>query len=159
MFEVAALTPLSNTIPTPQLTAVNAEISLGPNSSLPPDLDGMFPPPNLKGIYELNGDSLVYCVAPSGTARPKSFTVAKGSNHSLIRLERFSTGESEIEKAIRTLRGNVEKDSIGWITTAYVRGCTDELAKNLATLSKLKVLTLRHPNMSDDGYRSIVYFC
>jgi uncharacterized protein (TIGR03067 family) len=35
------------------------------------------------GIYELDGDTYKYCLAPAGKARPTAFTSKKGSGHSL----------------------------------------------------------------------------
>ena len=35
-------------------------------------------------IYELNGDTYKYCIAPAGKPRPKEFSSKPGSGHSLI---------------------------------------------------------------------------
>jgi uncharacterized protein (TIGR03067 family) len=35
------------------------------------------------GIYELDGDTYKYCLAPAGKPRPKDFTSRAGSGHSL----------------------------------------------------------------------------
>jgi uncharacterized protein (TIGR03067 family) len=35
------------------------------------------------GIYELNGDTYKYCLAPAGKPRPTEFTCKAGSGHSL----------------------------------------------------------------------------
>jgi uncharacterized protein (TIGR03067 family) len=35
------------------------------------------------GIYELNGDTYKYCLAPAGKPRPTEFTSNEGSGHSL----------------------------------------------------------------------------
>jgi uncharacterized protein (TIGR03067 family) len=35
------------------------------------------------GIYELNGDTYKYCLAPAGKPRPTEFTSKEGSGHSL----------------------------------------------------------------------------
>jgi len=35
------------------------------------------------GIYELNGDTYKYCLAPAGKPRPTDFTSKSGSGHSL----------------------------------------------------------------------------
>jgi uncharacterized protein (TIGR03067 family) len=35
------------------------------------------------GIYELNGDTYKYCLAPAGKPRPTDFTSKEGSGHSL----------------------------------------------------------------------------
>jgi uncharacterized protein (TIGR03067 family) len=35
------------------------------------------------GIYELDGDTYKYCLAPAGKARPTEFASKKGSGHSL----------------------------------------------------------------------------
>jgi uncharacterized protein (TIGR03067 family) len=35
------------------------------------------------GIYEIDGDSYKYCLAPAGKPRPTEFTSKKGSGHSL----------------------------------------------------------------------------
>jgi uncharacterized protein (TIGR03067 family) len=35
------------------------------------------------GIYELDGDTYKYCLAPPGKPRPKEFTSKEGSGHSL----------------------------------------------------------------------------
>jgi len=37
----------------------------------------------LKGIYEIDGDTLKYCVAPPGKDRPTDFTSKPGSGHML----------------------------------------------------------------------------
>jgi uncharacterized protein (TIGR03067 family) len=35
------------------------------------------------GIYEINGDTYKFCLAPAGKPRPKEFTTKGGSGHSL----------------------------------------------------------------------------
>jgi uncharacterized protein (TIGR03067 family) len=37
----------------------------------------------IKGIYELDGDTLKSCVAPPGKDRPKEFSAKEGSGHTL----------------------------------------------------------------------------
>ena len=37
----------------------------------------------IKGIYEMDGDTLKSCVAPAGKERPKEFSAGKGTGHTL----------------------------------------------------------------------------
>jgi uncharacterized protein (TIGR03067 family) len=43
---------------------------------------------DVRGIYLVEGDVLVECVAPPGADRPKSFTSVKGSGHALTMYKR-----------------------------------------------------------------------
>ncbi len=48
------------------------------------DASGMKNGKTQLGIYELDGDTYKYCVAPAGKPRPTEFTSKEGSGHSLI---------------------------------------------------------------------------
>lgn len=40
----------------------------------------------MKGIYELEDDKLIYCLAAPGKPRPQKFSTPKGSGQTLVRL-------------------------------------------------------------------------
>lgn len=111
------------------------------------------------GIYKLDDDGLVYCWAASGNPRPTDFSAPKGSQQTLIRLERFtSTGEGEIEKALTAAGIRYRKDDdVGWITSVDVAETKneDQIAKLIAPLRMLETLYLRAGNLTDDGMRDV----
>jgi uncharacterized protein (TIGR03067 family) len=55
----------------------------------------------IHGIYELDGDTLVSCVAKVGQERPKEFAAKPGSGHTLRVFKRVRAGEAPREKTIR----------------------------------------------------------
>ena len=48
-----------------------------------------------KGIFELTGDELRYCVAAPGQPRPTGFAAFKGSGHTLVTLKPFKSDEQD----------------------------------------------------------------
>ncbi len=42
----------------------------------------------LQGIYEVNGDTYRYCIAPAGKDKPNEFSSKEGSGHILMVLKR-----------------------------------------------------------------------
>ena len=55
----------------------------------------------IHGIYELDGDTLISCVARVGQDRPKEFVAKPGSGHTLRVFKRVRAEEDPKEKAIR----------------------------------------------------------
>ena len=45
---------------------------------------------NIDGIYKVEVDKLVYCLAAPGDTRPDDFAVSKADGRSLVRLRRVS---------------------------------------------------------------------
>ena len=107
----------------------------------------------LQGIYELKGESLRYCIAHPGEERPTAFEVKKGSQHTLVRLKRFRTGEADIEKQLTDANVTVRKDDIGWITNVGIdqKPNADELLSVASGLKKLNHLTLNDSTVSSAG--------
>jgi uncharacterized protein (TIGR03067 family) len=52
------------------------------------DLDGPYEDETVKGIYQLNGDSLKLCFSRPGQARPEDFTTKKGTGFLLVEYRR-----------------------------------------------------------------------
>ena len=98
----------------------------------------------LKGVYKLQGKQLIYCLSAPGKARPKTFTITKGSGETLVTLKRFSTGEAKIEAAMKKLGGRMRKDGIGWITSVSFNNTklADDDLKLFGKLSKLTSITI-----------------
>jgi uncharacterized protein (TIGR03067 family) len=63
--------------------------------------DGPEAEKQIHGIYELDDDSLLSCVAKVGQDRPKEFTTKPGSGHTLRVFKRVRPDEPAREKAIR----------------------------------------------------------
>lgn len=107
----------------------------------------------LKGIYELKGESLTYCIAQPGEERPTAFEVRKGSRHTLVRLKRFKTGEAEIEKRLTDANVTIHKDEIGWITNlGFIRKPNvEELLSVASGLKKLNRVTFTDSAVSSTG--------
>jgi uncharacterized protein (TIGR03067 family) len=55
----------------------------------------------IHGIYQLDGDTLVSCVAKAGQERPKEFASAEGSGHTLRVFMKVSPDDDAKAKAIR----------------------------------------------------------
>jgi len=55
----------------------------------------------IHGIYELDGDTLISCVAKVGQDRPREFVAKPGSGHTLRFFKRVRADEGPKEKAIR----------------------------------------------------------
>ena len=53
----------------------------------------------LKGVYRLEGKTLMYCLSAAGKPRPRGFSIAKGSGQALVKLQRFTTGKARTEAA------------------------------------------------------------
>ena len=51
--------------------------------------DGPFEGKPMPGIYEINGDTMRVCFAVPGKDRPREFSTAKGSGHSLLTYKRL----------------------------------------------------------------------
>lgn len=111
----------------------------------------------LQGIYEIRGDSLSYCFAQPGEARPGSFDVQDGSRHTLIRLKRFSTGEEEIENQLSDAGVKVHKDEVGWITNVRIerKPNSDDLLSVAAGLKKLDSITINGSAVSATGLKHL----
>jgi hypothetical protein len=50
-------------------------------------------PKGVKGIYEIDGDTLRICVAKKGKERPKTFESKEGSGHVLTVMKRVKDGK------------------------------------------------------------------
>jgi len=111
----------------------------------------------IKGIYELKAGHLTYCFALPGKPRPTEFAIPEGSQQTLVKLERFSTGEQETEKAIRAAGADIHNDEVGWITSVVYRngGNADEIARLSAELNKLGTLYLESDSLTDEGVKYI----
>ncbi|GEM_PF-2148519 len=107
----------------------------------------------LKGIYKLQGQQLIYCISAPGKARPKTFTITKGSGETLVKLKPFSTGEAKIEAALTKLGGRIHKDGIGWITSVTFGNTklSDDDLKLFQKLSKLTSITIVNSPFTDAG--------
>lgn len=107
----------------------------------------------LQGIYTLDGDKLTYCVSAVGASRPDKFAVSKGSGQTLVKLERFRTGEADIESALTKLKANLSKDDVGYITSVDFRNSrvTNDDLKVLQRLKKLTRVTLTDTAIGDAG--------
>jgi uncharacterized protein (TIGR03067 family) len=55
----------------------------------------------IHGIYELDGDTLISCVAKAGEERPREFEAKAGTGHTLRVFKRVRSDEPPREKAIR----------------------------------------------------------
>ncbi len=115
---------------------------------------------SMRGIYKFEGKFLVYCWGAPGKPRPKKFETPKGSNQTMIRLERFSTGEQALEKTLRDLHVDIHKDEIGWITTLVIRHVedADAVIRLARPLKKLKTLYVEEGELSDQGLEQVAHF-
>ena len=139
----------SNTPPVPLSNVLEAVVSSEEIAA-----NDILAPSDMKGIYELKKDKLVYCFAKAGFPRPTKFAVKPGSGHTLVKLERFSTGEEDLEKWLaRFKRINVRKDEIGWIQSVIAYRCdsADELAEKLTAAKKLRTLWIKQGDLTDEG--------
>ena len=103
------------------------------------------------GIYKLEEDRLTYCWAGPFKDRPKEFSAAEGSGHTLVNLERFSTGEQDIEKFLAEAGVQFTKqEEVGWIESIELTPDHEpsEYFPTIANLTRLKSLTASNV---DDG--------
>ena len=107
----------------------------------------------LKGIYRMDGDKLTYCVGALGEPRPVTFAVVKGSGQTLVKLQRFTTGEAAIETALAKLGARFHKDEVGYITAVNFRKAqlVDDDLKLLKELKKLTQVSLGDMAITDAG--------
>ena len=68
------------------LTTVNGDPSQLASVSVPSG------PLHTKAIYKIQGDRLIYCVAPPGQPRPTGFVTKKGDGYTLVSLKRQIIG-------------------------------------------------------------------
>ena len=103
------------------------------------------------GIYKLERDRLTYCWAGPFKDRPNEFSAAEGSKHTLVHLERFSTGEQDVEKFLTDSGvGFTKEEEVGWIESIELTPDHEpsELFPTIANLTRLRRLTASNV---DDG--------
>lgn len=112
------------------------------------------------GIYRLRNGLFTYCMALPGKPRPTDFTTPAGSSQTLIKLERFSTGEQEVEKTLKLADVIFHNDEVGWITGVFLEETAnvDRLLPHVAKLDKLATLSVTADHLSNDSLRIIGKF-
>lgn len=111
----------------------------------------------MKGIYSLDGGHLTYCVALPGKPRPTEFATPPGSRYTLVKLERFTTGEQETEKALKAAGARVSHDAIGWVTHVTFRGeqGANDVARLASQLNRLRTLYIESDSLTDQGVANL----
>ncbi len=112
-----------------------------------------YPSTTMHGIFKLEKqptdiqrNKLTWCFAMPGDNRPTSFTVETGSNHKLIKLDRFD--ETDALTVIRHCKGRTVKDSKGAIKSVVLDRPSLEAINALKALRRLKCLSLGVANES-----------
>ncbi len=112
--------------------------------------EGFYETRPMSGIYKLEENELTYCWAHPNKSRPSEFKAEPGSRHTIVRLERFSTGEQEILKQLSKDGIMFElDDEAGWTKTVQLT--TDQNpADYFPIIAKLKKIKTIHASNVDD---------